>query len=322
MVRPVRTITVKPYMSFEEFKTKHTSAAFNASHFTDIAHEDCDVYGEEDGKRFLLVKFRKGVFGPDLLQLSRDCFEKAAMRARSYRKGAVASGIVDLADKKLQNTHTLLAGYWDRRDVSTTLLLKKNGMTKSAFGSEGFPWTVCRLTTFTRDKPELWAAGQPWLQAIAAAHKSLAPKEYALQLKAAKRVMPEFRIKDTAFTTVTVNHNWQTRTHTDSGDFEDGLGNLSVSGNENWTGGYLGFPRFRVALNMRPGDFCVMRVHEFHCNTPIKKTAPDGTRLSFVLYLRENMPLCKRTIKVDMEKEDREPVVLGLIRGGCGCQHA
>ena len=75
-------------------------------------------------------------------------------------------------------------------------------------------------------------------------------------------------------------------------------------------GGYIGFPKYGIAVDVRQGDFLVvMDVHQYHCNTPIKidkmcndesniknnrqKTKKYG-RLSIVCYLRKNMLKCTK----------------------------
>lgn len=278
--------------TFDDF-APNVGRAYDAGHFV-IVDEDADVYGEEaDGTRVLLARFRKAVFPPALQDLARECFEDAAKSARTWRKNALgaakdAAGV----EKKRKASHSLLAGYWDRRDLGITRVVK------AAFPDmRPLPNVICRPTTFTRDQPDLWARGAPWLRAIAAAHKKLAHAEYRKQAAAAGRVLPDFIIPGTPYSSLTCNYNWRTHTHTDSGDYSEGLGNLAIAGSRgDWTGGYLGFPRFRVALAMAPGDFAVMRVHEYHCNTAIKRLSKAATRLTFVCYLRENMALCRRTL--------------------------
>ena len=71
------------------------------------------------------------------------------------------------------------------------------------------------------------------------------------------------------------------------------MGNLIVVGKD-FTGGYLGFPQFKILIKIEPGDFLLMDSHQWHCNTPIKILKDGGFRLSFVMYIREDMKLCKR----------------------------
>jgi hypothetical protein len=71
------------------------------------------------------------------------------------------------------------------------------------------------------------------------------------------------------------------------------LGNLIVIGKD-FRGGYLGFPQFKVLIKIKPGDFLLMDSHQWHCNTPIVLTKDTGYRLSFVMYIREDMKNCKK----------------------------
>ena len=109
-------------------------------------------------------------------------------------------------------------------------------------------------------------------------------------------ITPELKIPKSVFTTITTNYNWQTKCHQDSGNFDSGLGNLIVTG-KNFTGGYLGFPEYRVLIKIEPGDFLLMDSHQYHCNTPIK-TSKDGYRLSFVMYIRSDMSKCQTLKKI------------------------
>ena len=99
------------------------------------------------------------------------------------------------------------------------------------------------------------------------------------------------QVGQTPFTTVTSNYNWRTSMHKDRGDFKGGLGNLTILGDDTYKGGHLGFPQFRVAVDVRPMDFVLMDVHQWHCNTPLKADK-DNVRLSFVCYFREKMVDC------------------------------
>ena len=108
---------------------------------------------------------------------------------------------------------------------------------------------------------------------------------------------PNFQIKNTAFSTITINYNYRTGTHKDRGDLEEGFGNLIVcedDQNPNKFGGsYLGFPQFGVAVDVRQGDFLAMDVHQWHANLPMHPANKTVRRLSVVCYLRIN--IWKRT---------------------------
>ena len=63
----------------------------------------------------------------------------------------------------------------------------------------------------------------PFLEAINRQFKKLMPREHKKQLERARKT--DFVIGDTAFVSVTINHNWRTALHCDSGDFKQGFGN-------------------------------------------------------------------------------------------------
>ena len=89
---------------------------------------------------------------------------------------------------------------------------------------------------------------------------------------------PDFYIKGTVFTTITINKNFRTAIHTDKGDLKEGFGNLVVCEEGKYKGGYSGFPQFGIAFDVRQGDFLAMDVHEWHCNTeitPVDNKSPE-----------------------------------------------
>ena len=132
------------------------------------------------------------------------------------------------------------------------------------------------------------------------------PEAHLKQLTRASKT-PDFQILDTAFSTATINYNWQTALHRDAGDFEEGFGNLVIledPGKERmkWKGGFLGFPQYKVAVDVRNGDYLAMDVHQWHANTEIipidkshhSKAELEHARLSIVSYLRKNMIKCEK----------------------------
>ena len=107
---------------------------------------------------------------------------------------------------------------------------------------------------------------------------------------------------------MTLNYNWRTALHKDVGDVEAGFGNLVVIENGKYDGGFLYYPQYNVAIDVRCGDFLAMDVHEWHCNTPLTTSSnsykdtilinpevnPDKPiRLAIVCYLRKDMEKCQ-----------------------------
>lgn len=153
-----------------------------------------------------------------------------------------------------------------------------------------------RLTSYSRDYPELFAKSFPYLQDLNLFFKELLPERWSLQRQAADKIDSRFLVSDTVFSTITVNKTFRTAAHRDAGDFGPGFSNLGViSAGKGYKGGYLVLPEYRVAINIRPGDLLLIDNHAcIHGNTPIEPENPndkpeDIIRCSVVAYLREDL---------------------------------
>lgn len=149
----------------------------------------------------------------------------------------------------------------------------------------------CRQTQFTRKHFDKYSTGLPFIYRMDECFATLVPDAHLCQKNVATKT--PFHIQGTAFSTITVNYNFQTALHVDSGDFHGGFGTIAVC-QKGVQGGWVLFPGFKVAVVMDHGDFMAMDVHEWHCNSPIQKNDKDAFRLSFVGYLREKMVHCEQ----------------------------
>ena len=148
-----------------------------------------------------------------------------------------------------------------------------------------------RATAYTEHHYEKFEKSFPFLQTLNKGFKKLLPKRWAAQKAAIDKIDSRFLVPETVFTTITVNKTFRTAAHRDAGDFSAGLSNLLVLSNDgNFTGGYLIFPEYRTAVNVRPGDLLLVNNHEIiHGNTEIVPGSPESERISLVCYLREKM---------------------------------
>ena len=200
-----------------------------------------------------------------------------------------------------------IAGYYDRPDrnkyntkynTKKTKKSNKKNNTKSNKknkNTNNSKVPMCRTTQFTKKNIDKWNNTIPLIKEADKLFKQLVPDRYKIQLARAK-LTPDFQIANTVYSTITVNYNWRTAAHCDNGDLDEGFGNLIVLEKaksnhpecKGYTGGYLGFPKWGICVDVRQGDFLAMDVHEFHSNTSI---VGDG-RLSVVCYLRKKMINC------------------------------
>ena len=318
----VLKIIVSKIMTDDEMLSREGDH-FNEGHYTRIIDEDADVY-TDSGK--LLLKLRKNVIPKELTdqalksyrtvsRVKRDNRGSAAgtidrrklppyvgefINAKKFRTGFISSYS---GKKSKQNVGNLapsnIAGYFDK-------------INRNLINEGGNP---CRLTAFNRDHPQLWEQSLDFLKAVDRKFHELVPEAHKRQWLRCQSV-PEFAIKDTAYSTITVNYSWRTAAHKDAGDFEKGFGNLIViedhQNPNGYDGAYTGFPQYGVAANVRTGDFMALDVHEYHANTEFRPrgdpirigqcSAKDianewyFNRLSVVCYLRANMVMCKKKV--------------------------
>lgn len=274
---------------------------FEREHYKQvIGGQDCDIWGNRaDGSQVLLAKLRVGVLGQKECVAAFRALEPFARKTWNVNRGA-AAGQVSLRklpkyvgevvqkkeggfrlyyrgkDGKLRQDNisnrvrSNIIGFYDQPDRN-----------KLAGGVKA-PKMPCRMTAWTRDHPREWnSAVIPLVQQIDRQFAQLLPNRHQVQFHRASQT-PDFQIPGTAFSTMTVNYNYQSANHKDAGDLDEGFGNLivlerdkcmgggdKVAGATRYEGGLLGFPQYGVALDVRQGDFCAVNVHEWHCNTRI-----------------------------------------------------
>ena len=265
---------VRKIMSDEAIK-KYEGKFLEDSDFKLVLKSDADVYTEEGE---LLVRFRKNVLPKRHIE---DAYEaiKQHITLTSTDRG-VASG----SNKGKNTGHkrpvmSNILGYFDKWSIMQRHQFKVAGMK---------PPTRCRITRFTGNHPEKWAKVVPLIQDIDTLYKKLCPKEHASQIAAAKST--PFHIPKTSFSTVTTNLNFRTAAHHDSGDWDEGFGNLVViERGAPYAGAYTGFPQYGIAVDCRTGDFLAMDVHRLHGNCPMVPTDETSQRVSLVCYLRKKI---------------------------------
>lgn len=279
---------------FDEFGAMYQGKAMNDGFYTvTIAKTDDQVhlYGNErDGTFTPLCIVKRNAIGKNMQKLAMECYEKTVVKSKTTLRGmAMGTGG---SKQNTKRTTSLLAGYWDTRDVTGSKWLKKYTDTR-VIGN-----VLARPTIFTLKKRLLWNRSLQLFDYFARLYRQMAPKEYSIQMKECNQVLPQFRIADTPYTSITVNYNWSTCVHVDSGNTDRVWSSLAIVGSDNWAGCDICFPRFKVRIEAGPGDFILMNPHEWHCNTKMINhgNSKTHTRISFVCYLRSKMKLADTLI--------------------------
>lgn len=305
--KKIKVLILKPKYSEKYMKSKE-GEYFDSKHYDKIIDYNCDGYVLKDGKKFLLFKLRKNVINNKLCKIGIECLKKAAMKTHDNR--GASAGIIDFkkleklplyandpnqfkkVDKfRIMGYKSKITGKWVNNSFGN--LSKSNiiGYFDKRDRNLGVNAPPCRTTKFTNEEVEKWDKVLPLINRIDTLFKVLVPDKYKKQYDRAHKT--KFVIGNTSFSTLTINHNWRTALHKDAGDYKEGFGNLVILEEGDYKGGELGFPEYKVAINVRNGDFAAMNVHEWHCNTKIIPKSKDYTRLSLVSYLREKMLRCK-----------------------------
>lgn len=305
----------------------------NESHIKyNIVDTDTDCYTEE-GK--LLFKFRKNVLSQELCDLAWKNYKDLAKASRG--RGNSAGQIDPNSAYWKKRTLTKTSGISTKYIVNgkETKMRVNNQVASQPIGyfektkSLGVD-LPCRLTHYTKQNLESFENGFEYINAVDKSYHVLNPEKHKLQLDRAL-MRPDFQIGETAFSTFTINRNFQTAIHKDAGDY--GFGNLTVLERGRYRGGYFVLPQYGIAIDLRQGDHLCVDVHEYHGNTKLIESESDYeynlsldkvfkdnpevgtegldrlfTRISFVFYLRENIAIkcnapTKYVINLDTHKK-------------------
>jgi len=282
---------------------KYTDLEFNnfgAGRQFDLSHYDTVIDSDTHGYYFdnitqnykTLFKLCKNQINQTLQDQATTAFLKLAKKTtgnRGYASGKpegskVVRVMVDGQSMSMKRSNSNIAGFYDKPDRRHKKYFKTD--------------VACRKTAFTHHNLNLWKTGLPFIQKCSELYHQHGRKYHDIQQLEYERIQHDYKIPETVFTTVTVNYNWRTSCHKDTGDYSKGLGNLIVTGKD-FSGCYLGFPQFKICIKVEPSDFLLMDVHQWHCNTEINLLNSDAYRISYVMYLRENMSKCKTEKQID-----------------------
>lgn len=256
---------------------------------------DCDVF-KPDGS--LLLSLRRGVLSKEAMDAAWPLLYRSKDHV-SLNRGIAAGGERQpyvKADGTLSNTHvaepthSIVLGYYDR-----------------------YPrMPYCRQTALVAEHLNEWEDTQPFLREIAEVYAKTAPDRYRAQMAKAAETSKDFVITGTPWTTLTVNHNWQTRLHTDKGDWigeGKGLGVITAITRGDFSGGTLIYPAYRIGADLRSGDVLFMDSHEAHANTALVGDPETFDRVSLVLYYRSKMAECG-TAAEELERAKNRDLLL------------
>lgn len=222
-----------------------------------------------------------------------------------YRKNAIPDNILKLGYNSFKDSIEHTDGRGIASGSSHKRIRKDGTVSNITVGNKVYSGNVgymdssamvkyCRKTAFARKYFDKFKEGIPFVEYIDYLYSNLCPTHYQKQKAIADGTNRNYVISDTSFTTVTVNKNFRTAVHKDSGDFPEGFGNLVTYREGSYDGGYFCLPEYKVAIDMQNNDVLFVDVHKWHGNTEITNKSDDWLRISFVLYYREYMYKCSQ----------------------------
>lgn len=108
-----------------------------------------------------------------------------------------------------------------------------------------------------------------------------------------EKVLDEWKIKDTPFTSGIVNKNNPLKYHFDGGNFKEVLSNM-VAFKHQIGGGHLAIPAYDITLEIADGTVTIFDGQDIlHGVTPIQMLKEDSYRYTIVYYSLEKMWECK-----------------------------
>ena len=308
----MKSIKLQPVMTEEEANNL-IGTHLDEGKIHHLVEEDTEVF-KENGE--LLCILKKNVVPEMTLENARAPFRKAI--SPSNNRGSAAGEIGNLYSIGDKIGSAVIG---EIRGNQYRALLKNGTLSKtmhaipvdsSVIGyMDRYPRIpYCRTTAFSQKFFNEYNMCVPYIKCIDDVFKNYAPHRYKIQKAMADASSQDFIIKDTAFTTVTVNKNFRTAAHKDAGDLKEGFGNLGVISRGKYDGFYTVLPKYGVGLNIGHGDVALFDVHEVHGNTEPKKIT-YFERISVVCYYREKMIYCgTKQYELDRAKTETKKVML------------
>jgi len=289
----MKTIILKSKLNDEEIKKLHGNY-LDESYIDHLIEDDTIVYDEEEN---IKAVFLKNVIPQNLCKQAYYSLRKAT--ALTNNRGQAAGPLPDnlkIGDKIDGLTIGEIIGnrFKPLKKDGTLSNSPKSKSVRSGIIGYSDRYTripYCRTTEFTYKHFEQYKKSLPYIRYISNLFKKYVPERWSKQKEQWDLTNNDFKIKDTVFTTVTVNKNFRTASHYDAGDLEEGFGNLAVLQTGDYTGGYTVMPKYGIGLNVRNFDLALFDVHELHGNTEIKSKGLYE-RISIVCYFRKKMIEC------------------------------
>jgi hypothetical protein len=169
----------------------------------------------------------------------------------------------------------------------------------------------CSTTSLAYKQPREHAIVCQYGVQISGLYSEFTPETYAKHKEIMQeKVLDEWAIKETPFTSGIINKNNPLKYHFDSGNFKNVYSCMAVF-KKHIRGGFLSMPEYRVGVSLPHNSvFMFDGQSVLHGVTPITKTSPDAVRYSIVYYSLQQiwncLPLSEEIARIRNRKTERE----------------
>jgi len=285
---------------------------YDINHYDKIISETTWGFKEDGQVLFCCIK---GAIPKEERKKYKDVIRKPA-KAKTKNRGQSA-GVVDISKfprnavsfcdvngKKLDGKPRFSV-YYKKEDGKVINRCQSNQVRCGVAGHfdkvAGLP---CRKVGWSRDNVDKHEILGELARIIQSNHRRYCPQSYLFHRIMAEK-KPNYLFKDSIYSTMTLNYDFRTATHKDSGDLQGGLSTLTIFEDEveNYEGFYLGLPDYKIAFDLRDGDLLLFDAHEKHANTEYKVLSDKlpiddltqnnfAGRIAVVCYLRNRLWQC------------------------------
>ena len=169
----------------------------------------------------------------------------------------------------------------------------------------------CSSVSLARDQPKEHAVVCGFAKVLTEYYSTYAPEVFKKHEElVAEKVLPEWKIKDTVFTSGIINKNNPLKYHFDSGNFPELYSNM-VCLRKDTEGGHLSIPEYDIGLAIADNSVVFFDGQSLlHGVTPITYNSEKGYRFTLVYYSLRQMwkclPLTEEIIRIKERKAARE----------------
>lgn len=168
----------------------------------------------------------------------------------------------------------------------------------------------CTASSLAVEDPEAHGAIARYAEKIAGYYQRYNPDLYRTHTEQTAKVLDEWRMEGSVFTSGIINRNNPLAYHFDRGNFQRVWSNMLVL-KRDVTGGYLSVPEYDVAFALPNNSLLMFDGQDLmHGVTPIGRHSDDAYRYSIVFYSLKQMwhclPIDEEMARLKKRRTDRE----------------